>query len=159
MDQKEPQHDSGRYAHLSCRVVGRVVGRVTSDRAHLLPVPTVLDFTSVAGEIKYTLMYNKSCPSIVEKCKGTTLNDIYPSIGVPTHQPTNRATNLPTCPVCVRKDYRPTILRAISEALAIHYGNASEAAFELYESVYPEIAPPSDGTRSNPLPPPPISRA
>lgn len=74
----------------------------------------VLDFTSVAGEIKYTLMYNKSCPSIVEKCK----------------------------------DYRPTILRAISEALAIHYGNASEAAFELYESVYPEIAPPSDAVKT-----------
>ncbi len=93
MDQKESQHDSGRYAHTSLVCV---VSCVTIDRAHLLPVPTVLDFTSVVGEIKYTLMYNKSCPSIVERCKGTALNDISlnwslnPSTNQPTEQPTNR---------------------------------------------------------------------
>jgi hypothetical protein len=47
------------------------------------------------------------------------------------------------------EDYRPTILRAISEALAVHFSNESEASFQLYQSTYPVIAPPSDGTVPN----------
>jgi len=54
---------------------------------------------------------------------------------IPPSPPTTRITGT---------DYRPEILRAIGDALAVYYSNSSEANFLLYQSSYPTIAKASD---------------
>lgn len=99
----------------------------------------VVEFMSLSnGGLTYNLMYNSSCPSIVERCKGRVSDARFlQTLGC------LRSLNL------VGADYRPVILRAVSEALAAHYSIDGNAEFELYESPYPAISPPSDGNTTS----------
>jgi len=45
-------------------------------------------------------------------------------------------------------DWRPVLLRAVSEALAAYYSGRGDTTFSLFTSTYPVIAPPSDAVKS-----------